>query len=454
MYDLVIKNGKVVNFILNKLSIMDVAIKDGKIAAIEKNLDSAKQIIDAKGNIVSPGFIDIHMHEEVIDNNNSSVHYDIGNKMLKMGVTTCVGGNCGDNYMSVKDFFNIVDKNGSPVNYMLYVGHNYYRKIVGVNRYEEATKHQIAEMKRLIRKDIVENGAIGLSFGIEYAPGISFEEIIVVCDGIKDLDVLLSAHFRSDGEKGVLAVKEMIKISEITGLPMQISHLGSCTATGQMEESLDVIKDAIDKGIDVRADCYPYDAFSTYIGSTVFDDGCFEKWGKDYSDVLLTEEPYKNISCTKEIFNEVRNKFPDMLVVAFVMNEYEIIDALRKPFVYPASDGLLNKGQGHPRAAGTFPRIIGKYVREEGKLNLIDQLKKMSKLPAKRLKLDQKGDIQVGKDGDIVIFDYDRIIDCATFENPTEPPHGIEYVLIDGKIAVKDGEIVEKRLGKSIKRAY
>ncbi|NLY85872.1 MAG: amidohydrolase family protein, partial [Tissierellia bacterium] len=117
-----------------------------------------------------------------------------------------------------------------------------------------------------------------------------------------------------------------------------------------------------------------------------------------------------------------------------------------------ASDGLLNRGQGHPRAAGTFPRVIGKYVRDEGKLDLLDQLKKMTKLPAKRLKLENKGELREGMDADIVIFDYDKIIDCATFQNPTEKPKGIEYVIINGKIALEKGSVLNNRLGRAIRR--
>ena len=173
---------------------------------------------------------------------------------------------------------------------------------------------------------------------------------------------------------------------------------------------------------------------------------------QSHDSILLTEEPYKNIRCTEEIFHKVRKEYPNMLAVAFVMNEDEVIESLKESFVYVASDGLLNKGQGHPRAAGTFPRIIGRYVRDDNRLELIDQLKKMTKLPAERLKLEHKGEIKVGMDGDIVIFDYDKIIDCATFDNPTESPLGIEYVIINGEIALQNNEILQNRLGKVIRR--
>lgn len=453
MYDIIIKNGYIVDYDLDKFTLKDIGIKDHKIAAIDENLSYGQKIIDAKNKIVSPGFIDIHMHEEKIDTKSDNDFYDIGNKMLHMGVTTCVGGNCGTNRMEVEDFFQFVDKYKSPVNYMLFVGYNHHRNKIGVNKYKKATKSQIEKIKKSIKNDIVKNKAIGLSFGIEYSPGISFEEIIEVCDYIKDLDVLLSAHFRADGKKGIDAVKEMIYISELTKLPMQISHLNSCTATGQMRKSLDIIKEAIDKQVDVRADCYPYTAFCTKIGSAVFDDEtCFENWNIGYDAVLVTEGPYKGARCTRKLFNKIRKKYPNTYIVVFNMNEDEIIEALKEPFVYPASDGVLTKGHGHPRAAGTFPRIIGNYVRDKKKLDLIDQLEKMSKLPAKRLGLDQKGEIKIGMDADIVVFDYDKIKDQATFENPTTPPTGIDYVLIDGEIALEKGKKINKRLGKSIRK--
>lgn len=452
MYDILIKNGLLVDFDRNSLIKKDIGIKDGKIASIEENLQDAKKIIDADEKIVSPGFIDIHMHEEIIGNTIDGDDYDIANKMLRMGVTTAVGGNCGNNRLAVKDYFDFVDKNGAPVNYLLYTGHNFYRNLLEIDRYKEATKEEIEKMKELIKTDITDNGAVGLSFGIEYSPGITYEEIIEICEAVKEYDILLAAHYRSDGPEAIDSVQELINISKDTNLPMQISHLGSCAAMGQMKEALDVIRDAIDKGLDIQADCYPYDAFSTYIGSTVFDDGCLETWNKTYNDILLTEEPFKNVRCTEEIFKKAREEYPKMLAVAFVMNEDEVIEALKEPFVYVASDGLLSRNQGHPRAAGTFPRVLGRFVREQGKLELIDQLKKMTKLPANRLKLYNKGEIKVGMDADITIFDYNEIIDCATFDNPTVPPKGINYIILNGQLAMDNGTVVNSRLGRSIRR--
>lgn len=452
MFDIKIGNCRVYDFDTNEEMVLDIGIINGKIEAIGKEIGAGKVEIDATGLIVSPGFVDIHMHEEVLGNTIDGDDYDIANKMILMGATTCVAGNCGNNRQGVDEFFDFIDENGAPVNYLSFIGHNYLRNRVGIkDRYRRATDDELREMKDLLI-EAIDNGAIGLSFGLEYSPGVTLDEIIELCKPIMDKDVLLSAHFRKDAKYGIESIEELIEVSRITGLPMQISHLGSCTAYGMMKESLDVIQQAIDEGIDVEADCYPYDAFSTFIGSAVFDEGCFELWGKSYDSILLTEEPYKGVRCDKELFYKVREEYPDMLVVAFVMNEDEVIECIKAPFVSIASDGIYRKSQGHPRGAGTFPKVLGKYVRDENRISMVDALKKMTLVPAKRLGLNTKGEIKEGKDGDIVIFDPEKIKDNADFMNPTNSPDGIKYVILNGEIVVEDNKIIKSRQGKVIRR--
>lgn len=452
VYDLKIINGEIIDYETQSKVICDIGIKDGKIVSIGTCNESAELEIDAAGKIISPGFIDIHMHEELIGDTIDGDAYDIAKRMLLMGVTTCVGGNCGNNRQSIDDFFEFIDNNGAPVNYLSFIGHNYLRSISGVcDRYRSSTKEEISRIKNHTLSAI-EKGAIGISFGLEYSPGIEYDEIVKLGKYVGHKDILLSAHFRKDAKFGIDSIRELIDVSIETGLPMQISHLGSCTAYGMMKESLDVIKNAIDKGVDITADCYPYDAFSTYIGSSVFDDGCFELWNKTFDSILLAEEPYKGIRCDEKIFYKVREEYPNMLVVAFVMNEEEVIEALKAPFVMVASDGVYRRGQGHPRGAGTFPRVIGKYVRELKELSLIDALQKMTMIPAKRLGLTSKGEVKEGYDADLVIFDLDVIIDTADFKNPISKPKGISHVIIDGKIAVEDNEIKKERIGRVIRR--
>lgn len=450
MYDLKIVNGRVLDLEANEEKSCNIGIKDGVITSIGLCPEAASKTIDAEGRVVSPGFIDIHMHEEILDLSKSIDAYDIANSMLLMGATTCVAGNCGNNRQSLDDFIGFIGKNGSPVNYMSFIGHNYLRNVTGSSeRYNKSTKEQIEKMQGIILESL-RKGAVGVSFGLEYSPGIDLEEILEVCKKSEDTGMLLSAHYRKDAKYSIDSINELIKVSKLTGLPMQISHLGSCSAFGQMSESLKLIETSINNGVDLSVDCYPYDAFSTFIGSAVFDEGCFDLWNKSYDSILLTEAPYKGMRCNKELFHKIRRENPTMLVVAFVMNEEEVIEAIKAPFVMVASDGLFRDGQGHPRAAGTFPRVLGRYVREGKVLSLIEAIKKMTLMPAERLGLKNKGKLKEGYDADIVIFDSTTIIDTATYQEPTLPPMGIDYVIINGEVAVEGNKIIKGNLGRYI----
>ncbi|WP_090444980.1 N-acyl-D-amino-acid deacylase family protein [Natronincola peptidivorans] len=450
MYDLKIRNAKILELDSNQETICNIGIKDGAISCIGYCPESSREEIDAKGSIVSPGFIDIHMHEETLKSYKISSPYDISHSMLLMGVTTCVAGNCGINKQSLEDFVEFINHNGAPTNYMSFVGHNYLRNVVGnINPYNKSSAIQIDDMKRLVIK-AVEGGALGVSFGLEYSPGTDLEEVFQLCSAVDDRNMLLSAHYRKDARYAVQSLNELIQISTATNFPMQISHIGSCCAYGMMQECLDIIKQAIDHGIDLSIDCYPYDAFGTYIGSAVFDEGCFELWNKSYDSILLTEGEYRGIRCDKDLFYQMRSEYPEIEVITFVMNEDEVIQAIQSPLVMVASDGFFKNGQGHPRGAGTFPRVLGRYVRENQYLTLVDALKKMTSMPAKRLGLSNKGEVTEGFDADLVIFNPDTINDLATFEEPKTPPVGIDYVIVNGEIAVQKGVILNDRLGRYI----
>ncbi len=452
MLDLIIKNATYPDFINNKMVEGDIGIKNGVIFSLEKTIpeEHGKSVIDIKGLTLSPGFIDIHMHEENFKDEGPS--YAIANQMLKQGVTTCVAGQCGIQYQSVKDFRKtIFDLGGAPVNYITFTGYNYFREKAGVDHYSPID----SQLHQSILKQIEEElnyGSFGISFGIEYDPGITTEEIIDTLNYFEDNRIIAAAHYRDDAENALNSIHEMIEIQERTGKPFQISHLSSCAAMGQMKECLDAINNAIRKGQDINFDTYPYSAFCTTIGSEVFAEGFLERYQKSYEDILLTEEPYKNVYCTKEIFEECRKRYPEMLAVVFAMNEDEITKAITNRCGMIASDGILSHGNGHPRAAGTFPRLLGHYVRERKEISLIDALRKISSRPARRLKLSTKGNIQIGYDADLTIFDKDIIIDQATYTDSSKPPLGVKMVFIGGKLALEDGNIINGTLGNFIER--
>ena len=310
----------------------------------------------------------------------------------------------------------------------------------------EETVRRLADQLHQELKD----GAYGISFGLEYDPGITFDEVCCVLDHQKIDSLFSSMHYRFGAAGSPGAVDEMIRIADATGTRFQISHLSSCAAMGQMTEVLHTINEAMERNPRLNYDTYPYNAFSTHIGSEVFGDGCFARWGKSFGDILLTDAPFQNQRCTKEMFEAARRDYPEMLAVAFVMNESEIAEAIANPYGMVASDAIINHGSGHPRAAGTFPRVLGKYVREDKVISLMDALRKMTLLPARRLELSKKGEIREGFDADITIFDPETIKDGATFEDLHISPVGIDEVILGGEVALRNGEIQNGRLGRFI----
>lgn len=448
MLDIIIRGGSYPDYEKEEMVKGDIGIKDGKVVEIGNITELAKKVINAEGRIVSPGFIDIHMHEEdFIDEGEKFV---IAEMMLKMGVTTCLGGNCGVQHQDLQLFKNTIEKlGGSPVNYLMLVGYNSYRNKVGANTYTKASKEQLQELLVIMKRELAQ-GAYGFSFGLEYDPGIDVDEIMNILGNFSDKNLFVSAHYRADSIKAIDAIKEMINIADKSQMKFQISHLCSCSAMGQMKDALDLINHEIKRNPKINYDTYPYNAFSTKIGSAVFDDGCFENWGKSYDSILITDGEFKNEYCDKQLFEKVRKENPEMLVVAFVMDENEVGQAIANPYGMIASDGIINNGNGHPRAAGTFPRVLGKYVREDKVISLLDALRKMTLEPANRLELNAKGRIFKGCDADITIFDLETIKDGADFSELNIPPFGIDYVIVNGKVAVDHNSIINGRAGRFI----
>ena len=198
-------------------------------------------------------------------------------------------------------------------------------------------------------------------------------------------------------------------------------------------------------------DCYPYCAFCTRLGTPTYDPGWLERYHCGYEVLEFSDGKYRGQRATKETFDEMRRDFPECITVCYVMKEEDVRMAYRHPAVMVGSDGLMNNGQGHPRAAGTFPRFFAEFSRK-GEIRLYDAVEMITAAPANRLGLQNKGRLNVGADADITIFDYETIQDGATFAQPNLPPQGIEYVLLGGEVVLEKGAILKDTCGKAVRK--
>lgn len=434
------------NHVNGKLNLL---IEDGKIAWAGTGMPEADRMIDATGKIVAPGFIDIHMHEDPVAD--GKIQPCIFPMMLRQGVTTAVGGNCGINVYDPAQYLDLVDRDGAAVNVALFAGHEYFRKAAGAaDIYAGSTEEQKQTMAENIRDALV-GGCVGVSFGLRYVPGADKDEFFRAAECCKQDKKLISSHVRDDADGIFDAIDEFCAAGVEFGVPVQISHIGSMGGFGQMAQVLQQIDSYKLNGLDIAMDCYPYFAFSTRLGTPTYDPGWLERYHCDYDVLEYCEGKYKGQRATAETFAELRRDFPECITVCYVMKEEDIRLAFRHPGVMLASDGLMNNGQGHPRAAGSFPRFLAEFAKK-GTLSLYDAIEKMTAMPADRLRLENKGRLNVGADADITIFDYEEIKDGATFAQPALPPQGIAYVLIGGEIALEKGEILKSDCGKAVKK--
>lgn len=450
-----IKNGLLIDPANDIYSKQNLLLDGGKVVAVTSDTPEADRVIDAEGKVVCPGFIDLHMHEDPVENGRIYSDEDkaIFACMLRQGVTSVLAGNCGLNVCDPGDYLDLVDAQGAYVNVAMMAGLQYYRdEVLGItDHYAHATPQQCDQMAAGLA-EALDRGCAGISYGVEYIPGITRDELIATAAPCQKDGKLISAHIRTDDPKEVPnAIGEIIELGERYHAPVQISHIGSMAGFGQVPYALNLMDKSRANGLDVMCDCYPYDAFSTHIGSSAFDNQWLENRGCEYDVLEITRGKYQGQRCTKELFDELRRDDPMCLVVCHSIQPGMMEAALTHPSVILASDGLMDHGQGHPRAAGAFPRFLATLVRD-GKVSLYDAIDKMTAMPAKRLGLTQKGRLNVGADADVVIFDPNTVEDKATFLEPTLPPVGIEYVLMNGEIAMRNGRILHRDLGRALRK--
>lgn len=444
MLDLILKNGLVCDPANSIQSILNVGIRNGRIACLTSEPLPAAAEIDCTGHIVSPGFVDAHSHEN--DLREGHIEADITLRALRQGVTTLVTGNCGDAPRDLPAYCAAYDGK-QPVNMALLAGHTTIRRLCGArNKYAPVDEATLAAMCETLERQLTE-GAKGLSMGIRYEPGMTLGEMCAMAAVVKRFGGVLAAHVRGDAFEIYDAIEEFLEIGRRTGVRLQISHIGSMAAYGQMAEVLSYVdRRAAAEGLDVRIDCYPYDAFCTSIGATTYDDGFLDRY-HDVTRIELTDGEYKGFIPNMEVFEKVRREHPEYLTIAHVMNGAEVDMALTHPRTMLGSDGVLLNGAGHPRAAGAFARFLAQYVFERKLLSLNEGIAKTTCEAAARFGLD-RGTLGVGRAADVTVFDPKRLQDKATFAEPALPPEGVRLVLLGGVVALQDGKVLHTDLGK------
>jgi N-acyl-D-amino-acid deacylase len=529
-YDLIIRNGHMIDGTGSPWYSGDIGIRNGRIVAIGfLGAAQAKRTIDAHGMVVAPGFIDMLGQSELT----ILVNPHLPSKIFQ-GITTEFTGEGGSvaplndsiikadklsyehlkltpDWRTLRQYFVRLEKQGMGINLATYVGATQVRRIVLGDDKVQPTPAQLEQMKAQVR-DAMQDGAVGVSTSLQYAPApyASTEELIALAAEASKFGGIYATHMRSEGSAITAAIDEAVRIGREAHIPVEIWHLKAAGKPqwGQMPQIVAQIEKARATGVDVGANTYAYPAWfnncSAFIPPWAHDGGDAKlverlkdasirarirkemetpstDWDNEWQEVAGPEAILVSVVQNPQLLPlqgktiaeiaKLWNKGPfdtifDLLiqdnaytyVAVFGMSEPDVALALQQPWVSvdndsqgTAPDGLLGQEHPHPRAYGTFPRILRKYVREEKKLRLEDAIRKFSALPAQRMRLGDRGVLKAGMWADVVIFDPQTVTDRATFENPNQLSVGMEYVLVNGVPVIDNGKATNALPGKVLR---
>jgi dihydroorotase len=454
-FDLVLAGGRVIDPASGLDAIRNIGITGGSIRAISEDRLSGSRSINAAGLVVAPGFIDLHSHGQDPEN--------YAAKAMD-GVTTAleleIGTSDVDAWYAQRD-------GRSLINYGVSVGHVPIRIDLmrdpggflptGDAAHKPATAQDVTRLKSGIERGL-KRGALAVGFGIAYTPAASHWEIEEMFRAAAAYGAPCHVHMRYAGSKepetSIAALQEVIADSAVSGAPLHVVHISSM-GLRDTARLLQMITEARAHGIDVTTECYPYTAAMTSLGSALFDEGWQEKLGISYHELQWVATGER---LTAETFARYRRS-PGSVILHLIPEDV-VVMAVASPLTMIASDGGLGSGKGHPRSSGSYARVLGRYVREQKTLSLIEALKKMTIMPAERLErrapvFKGKGRIEVGADADITIFDPATVADRATYDKPAEYSTGIKYVLVNGTPVVSDGKLRTDALpGRAVRAPY
>jgi N-acyl-D-amino-acid deacylase len=448
----------------------EVRVREGRIAALGVlKPEAGETVIDATGKVVAPGFIDIHNHSE-----ESLLEDPLVAGQISQGITTLAVGPDGGSPWPVRTYLETLQRSPAALNVAAFVGHGTIRSLVIGNDFKrESTPDEIRRMVELTDTAMKE-GAIGLSSGLEYDPGFyaSTAEVVAMARAVRKYGGIYMSHMRDEADRVVEAVQELIDICRQAKVPGQISHikLGTVGVWGKTSQVVSMVDSARRKGIDITADCYPYDAWhsglSVLVPSRRFDDpeavrkGLADVGGADRVTIIrcgaFPDYLFKTLariaadegSDPVAVYVKVM-KSGGAGIVCRSMTEEDVRAFYRTPWVMVASDG--SDGNRHPRGAGTFPRVLGLFARDEKTITLEEAVKKCSAMPAARMRLRDRGLLRKGMQADIVIFDPMRVRDRSTFAEPLTLSEGIEEVFVNGIRVWRQGKPTGARPGMVIR---
>jgi dihydroorotase/N-acyl-D-amino-acid deacylase len=507
-FDLVIRGGRVVDGTGSPWFVADVGIKGDTIAAVRPRLDAAgARVIDAQGMVVSPGFVDVHSHSEPREGGQDMIGNPAAENNVRQGVTTVIASPDGGGPVEVGAFLAKVEGARPGINVGTFIGHGAVRSAVVGQANRAATPDELDRMRDLVRTGM-RDGALGLSTGLFYVPGnyAPLDEVVELARVAGELGGIHQSHMRDEAARVLDSVRDTIAIGERGGLPTQVTHhkiIGKGN-WGRSVDTLRLVDEARARGVDVTIDQYPYTASSTSIQG-----GLVPQWaqaggrdamlkglrdettrgkvlaaiatsietdrgGGDPANVVLAACAWDPSLAGKSLAQVLRDRGRPVtipraaeLVVEIVekggcsavyhaINEDDLVRIMKHPATMIASDaapGIPTFGQDvpHPRAYGTFARVLGVYVREKKVLTLEEAIRKMSAFPARRMALGDRGILRPGMKADVVVFNPVTIIDRATFEKPHQYAEGVATVLVNGQLALGDGRMTGARAGRVLK---
>jgi N-acyl-D-aspartate/D-glutamate deacylase len=443
-YDVVIVNGRVMDPETNLNAVRNIGIAAGKIQALSPTPLAGGTMIDARGLVVAPGFIDLHEHGQTSQIYKYQAHD---------GVTTSLELEVGTD--DIDKWY--ADREGKTlINYGVSIGHIPVRMKVmndpgnllprGDAAHRAATPEQLAEIQRRMEVGL-QRGALAVGMGINYTAAATHSEIFDVFRIAAKYKASVHVHLRYAGiqepETGLAALEEVIAAAASTGAPLHVVHITSM-GLRDTPQLIEMVAGAQKRGLDVTTECYPYTAASTDVASAMFDEGWQQRMGITYKDLEWSATGER---LTADSFAKYRQRGGE--VVIFAIPDAAARMAVANPIVMIASDGVdVSGAKIHPRGQGKFSRVLGHYARDEKALDLMTALRKMTLMPAQRLEkhaptFRNKGRIRVGADADITVFDPAKVIDKATYEQPLQYSEGIQFVLVNGTLVVKDETIVD-----------